>query len=122
MRSIKEWWSKNIWNIKRNPDGDNFDYENANNYEEEESPLLGEEGDRSRKKKIPLKQKIRTRFHYYIPIFSWIPKYNPKKQLIGDIVAGLGVGAMLIPQCLAYASLAKLPPIYGLYTSWVCVI
>lgn len=120
MRSIKEWWSKNILRIKSNPDEDNFDYENPNNYEvEEESPLLNEEDSYNKKVHIPLKQKIRTRFHYYIPIFSWLPKYNPKKQIVGDIVAGLGVGAMLIPQCLAYASLAKLSPIYGLYTSWV---
>jgi hypothetical protein len=35
------------------------------------------------------------------------------------VIAGIGVAAMLIPQSLAYASLATLPPAYGLYTAFV---
>ena len=38
-------------------------------------------------------------------------------QAKADAVAGLTVGVLLIPQALAYAQLAHLPPVYGLYTS-----
>jgi SulP family sulfate permease len=54
----------------------------------------------------------------YIPFFNWISTYN-KAMLTGDIVAGLTVGIMLIPQGMAYALLAGLPPVYGLYAALV---
>lgn len=50
------------------------------------------------------------------PILEWLPNYN-KSQFKGDLSAGLTVGVMLIPQGMAYAMLAGLPPIYGLYAS-----
>ena len=54
----------------------------------------------------------------YVPILSWLPNYD-KNNFRGDISAGLTVGVMLIPQGMAYAMLAGLPPIYGLYASLV---
>ena len=54
----------------------------------------------------------------YFPFLSWIPAYD-RKNLSGDISAGLTVGVMLIPQGMAYAMLAGLPPIYGLYASTI---
>lgn len=53
-----------------------------------------------------------------IPILDWLPKYN-KSWLKGDIASGLTVGIMLIPQGIAYAMIAGLPPIYGLYTAMI---
>ncbi len=53
-----------------------------------------------------------------LPILDWLPNYN-KKHLRGDVNAGLTVGIMLIPQGMAYAMLAGLPPIYGLYAAIV---
>ncbi|MFT5833914.1 MAG: SulP family sulfate permease [Cognaticolwellia sp.] len=52
----------------------------------------------------------------FFPILEWLPKYN-KTLFKGDLAAGLTVGVMLIPQGMAYAMLAGLPPIYGLYAS-----
>lgn len=54
----------------------------------------------------------------YIPFFDWISTYN-KKMLSNDILAGLTVGVMLIPQGMAYALLAGLPPVYGLYAALI---
>jgi len=51
-----------------------------------------------------------------IPAFDWLPHYN-KTLFKGDLVAGLTVGVMLIPQGMAYAMIAGLPPIYGLYAA-----
>jgi len=54
----------------------------------------------------------------YFPIFQWLPNYK-KANLTGDISAGLIVGIMLIPQGMAYAMLAGLPPVFGLYASLI---
>jgi len=54
----------------------------------------------------------------YIPATSWLPNYQ-KQNLHGDITAGITVAVMLIPQGMAYAMLAGLPPIIGLYASIV---
>ena len=53
-----------------------------------------------------------------IPILDWLPNYN-KAWLSGDISSGITVGIMLIPQGIAYAMIAGLPPIYGLYTAMI---
>jgi len=52
----------------------------------------------------------------YLPILHWLPHYK-KAYLAGDISAGITVGIMLIPQGMAYAMIAGLPPVYGLYAA-----
>lgn len=54
----------------------------------------------------------------YIPLLQWLPGYG-KRELGGDLSAGLTVGVMLIPQGMAYGMLAGLPAIYGLYAAIV---
>ncbi|WP_420387444.1 SulP family inorganic anion transporter [Roseivirga sp.] len=54
----------------------------------------------------------------FLPILTWLPHYK-KADLSGDLFAGLTVGIMLIPQGMAYALIAGLPPVYGLYASVV---
>lgn len=54
--------------------------------------------------------------HKIFPIFQWLPNYK-KSYLTGDVIAGLTVGIMLIPQGMAYAMIAGLPPVFGLYAS-----
>ncbi|MBB3700938.1 sulfate permease [Flammeovirga yaeyamensis] len=49
---------------------------------------------------------------------SWLKGYK-KEFLSGDLSAGITVGIMLIPQGMAYASLAGLPPVYGLYAAMI---
>lgn len=57
----------------------------------------------------------------YFPIISWLRDYS-KVNLRGDITAGLTVAVMLVPQAMAYAMLAGLPPVVGLYASTLPVI
>ena len=50
------------------------------------------------------------------PVFEWLPGYG-RRTFAADLGAGLTVGAVLIPQGMAYALVAGLPPVVGLYAS-----
>ena len=60
-------------------------------------------------------------FFNWPPSLHWIKTYD-RTWLRGDVSAGLTVGIMLIPQGMAYALLAGLPPIYGLYAATLPLI
>ncbi|MGM0896304.1 MAG: SulP family inorganic anion transporter [Bacillota bacterium] len=57
----------------------------------------------------------------WIPALDWMGSYK-KSDLSGDLNAGLIVAIMLIPQGMAYAMLAGLPPVIGLYASTIPLI
>jgi len=54
-------------------------------------------------------------FRSLLPIITWLPSYE-LTWLKPDLMAGLAVWAMTVPQALAYAGIAGVPPVYGLYT------
>ncbi len=54
----------------------------------------------------------------FLPVLEWLPTYK-KNDLPRDIIAGLTVGIVIIPQAMAYAMLAGLPAQYGLYAALV---
>jgi high affinity sulfate transporter 1 len=57
----------------------------------------------------------------YLPGFVLVTSYR-RAWLPRDIVAGLVLSALLVPQGMAYADLAGLPPVTGLYTSILCLL
>ena len=57
----------------------------------------------------------------YLPILDWLPHYQPR-WLAADFAAGLSVWALLVPQGLAYATVAGVPVQYGLYTAFAALI
>ncbi|MDV2581633.1 SulP family inorganic anion transporter [Alkalibacillus haloalkaliphilus] len=57
----------------------------------------------------------------YVPSVDWLKRYNGM-DFKGDLIAGLIVAIMLIPQGMAYAMLAGLPPVMGLYASTIPLI
>ncbi|XP_014233001.1 sodium-independent sulfate anion transporter [Trichogramma pretiosum] len=61
-----------------------------------------------------LKRLMRSR----LPILQWLPSYNRDKALC-DMIAGVTVGLTVMPQGLAYATLAGLEPQYGLYSAFI---
>ncbi|KAL0973994.1 hypothetical protein UPYG_G00214030 [Umbra pygmaea] len=54
----------------------------------------------------------------FVPILQWLPRYQFKDWILGDVMSGLIVGILLVPQSIAYSLLAGQDPIYGLYTSF----
>lgn len=55
----------------------------------------------------------------FLPFLSWIGKCKDPSVLTSDVVAGITVALVLVPQSMAYAQLAGLPPYYGLYASFL---
>lgn len=55
---------------------------------------------------------------YFIPIFEWLPNYT-LRLFFSDLIAGLTIASLAIPQGISYAKLANLPPLIGLYSSFV---
>lgn len=53
-----------------------------------------------------------------IPIANWIRTYS-KKWILNDVIAGLTIGVLLVPQALAYAKIATIPLQDGLLASWI---
>uniref|UniRef100_A0A7N6ADH8 STAS domain-containing protein n=1 Tax=Anabas testudineus TaxID=64144 RepID=A0A7N6ADH8_ANATE len=58
----------------------------------------------------------------WFPILHWLPQYPIKEYLPGDIVSGASIFVLHLPQGLAYAPLAGLSPVYGLYASFYPVL
>ncbi|CAG5129716.1 unnamed protein product, partial [Candidula unifasciata] len=58
----------------------------------------------------------------HLPFLSIMKQYRVRQDLIPDIIAGLTVGIMHIPQGMAYGQLSTLPPVFGLYVSFFPVI
>ncbi|KAI1495833.1 sulfate permease [Biscogniauxia marginata] len=54
----------------------------------------------------------------FFPFTKWIGRYN-LRWFTGDVIAGITLGLVVVPQALSYALLANLSPEYGLYTSFV---
>jgi high affinity sulfate transporter 1 len=61
------------------------------------------------------------RWHSLVPGIALVANYR-REWLGKDIVAGLVLSALLVPQGMAYAELAGLPPVTGLYTSILCLL
>ncbi|XP_056429489.1 prestin isoform X4 [Hyla sarda] len=63
-------------------------------------------------------KKAKSQLYSFLPILKWLPRYPVKEFLIGDLISGLSTGVMQLPQGLAYALLAAVPPVFGLYSSF----
>ncbi|XP_043932775.1 solute carrier family 26 member 9 [Protopterus annectens] len=81
----------------------------------------------------PLGEKIRNLFRCparrfkalllaFFPVIIWLPKYKIKECLMTDVLGGISSGTIQVPQGMAFALLANLPPVNGLYSSFFPLI
>jgi high affinity sulfate transporter 1 len=66
----------------------------------------------------PINKNLKSRVKNFLPVLQWLPFYD-RSNLKNDIVAGITVGAVTVPEAMAYASLAGLPVEIGLYAALV---
>lgn len=57
-----------------------------------------------------------------IPAVTWLKRYRWKDDLVYDMISGLTVAIMHIPQGMAYALLGNLPPVVGIYMAFFPVL
>lgn len=57
-----------------------------------------------------------------VPAVKWLSKYNWRENILSDIISGLTVAIMHIPQGMAYALLGNLPPVVGIYMAFFPVL
>ncbi|KAH7281758.1 hypothetical protein KP509_36G062100 [Ceratopteris richardii] len=69
-------------------------------------------------KNQPRSRRLQLGLNYIFPPLQWLRSYK-LSYLKDDIIAGLTIGSLCIPQDIGYSKLAGLPPIYGLFTSFV---
>ncbi|XP_042252147.1 sulfate anion transporter 1 [Thunnus maccoyii] len=62
--------------------------------------------------------RVRSTLSGFFPVVRWLPKYKLREYVWGDVMSGVIVGIILVPQAIAYCLLAGVEPIYGLYTSF----
>jgi SulP family sulfate permease len=60
-------------------------------------------------------QKTTSKLSRFIPILAWLPRYD-RTWLVADIIAGLTLWGLVVPEGMAYAGVAGLPAQAGLYT------
>ncbi|MEA3242287.1 MAG: SulP family inorganic anion transporter, partial [Pseudomonadota bacterium] len=58
----------------------------------------------------------------FMPFTGWIGEVRHASTLRADLIAGITVALVLVPQSMAYAQLAGLPPYIGLYASFIPVM
>ncbi|CAL8340613.1 unnamed protein product [Lota lota] len=61
--------------------------------------------------------KLKQRIVQSLPVLYWLPRYSIWDYGMPDLISGISVGIMHLPQGMAYSLLASLPPVIGLYTS-----
>ncbi|KAI4898669.1 hypothetical protein NFI96_018000 [Prochilodus magdalenae] len=95
-------------------------------------PEFDEEFERKRRR-FPLGDKVKKVFSCsserlkgvllrHLPVLSWLPKYNFRQNLLTDVISGVSAGTIQVPQGMAFALLANLPPVNGLYSSFFPLI
>ena len=70
---------------------------------------------------IETRSNLRLSLRSILPIIAWLPKYR-REWLRGDLLAAVTVWALLVPEAMAYAGIAGMPPETGLYAAPLLIL
>lgn len=70
----------------------------------------------------PSKDSWKRYIYARLPILRWLRKYSVRDNLLKDVIGGLTIGVVQIPQSMGYALMAGVPPVTGLYVSFFTVL
>lgn len=68
------------------------------------------------KNQTSVSRKLLLGLQYFVPILEWAPRYT-FEFFKADLIAGITIASLAVPQGISYANLANLPPIIGLCKS-----
>ncbi|GAB6032352.1 hypothetical protein CHUAL_010989 [Chamberlinius hualienensis] len=88
---------------------------NAYEYHQPERPTMKE---RLRKICKCSGSRLMKTVHKRLPVLSWLPAYNFRRDILSDIVAGITLAIVQIPQAMAFTMLSSASPVYGLYATF----
>ena len=64
---------------------------------------------------MPVSTRFASIAQELLPVLDWLPAYR-RDWLVPDVLAGLAIWAVMVPEGMAYAGIVGVPPIMGLYT------
>ena len=64
---------------------------------------------------MPVSTRFASIAQQLLPVLDWLPAYR-RDWLVPDVLAGLAIWAVMVPEGMAYAGIVGVPPIMGLYT------
>lgn len=70
----------------------------------------------------PLVERRPRSLQSVVPITTWLPRYDWRRDLRRDVVAGVAVAALLVPESMGYADVAGVPAEVGLYAALASVL
>jgi hypothetical protein len=94
----------------------------VNSYDETGTGILPMLSEYYRKNLKPDSTCLKSTVYKRVPALRWLQSYNLKEFLLADIISGITVATVHVPQSMGYALLATVSPVYGLYTSFYPVL
>ncbi|KFD52605.1 hypothetical protein M513_06452 [Trichuris suis] len=94
-------------------------FEHEYGYEQNNVTLYDKMKEKARKNCYCSRKRLLDMLYSFFPILHWLPRYDWKFNFVPDLLAGITVGVVSVPQGMAFARIAGVSPINGLYINFI---
>uniref|UniRef100_A0A5S6R137 STAS domain-containing protein n=1 Tax=Trichuris muris TaxID=70415 RepID=A0A5S6R137_TRIMR len=94
-------------------------FEHEYGYELDNATLYDKLKEKARKNCYCSRERLLNLLYTFFPILHWFPRYGWKLDFLPDLLAGITVGVVSVPQGMAFARIARVSPIHGLYINFI---